>query len=871
VARWTFVGRTDERNRLVASATGRTGRGLIFSGSAGIGKSRLLRESLAGIPPSEYSLHAASANIASSGLPFGGLAQIMPANPPVGLSPAGLLRWAADQLHGAAAGQPIVIAVDDAHLLDPPSAALVHLMVREGATLIGTLRSTEAVPAPIRALWTEDFVEHAELAPLSLEDSRALLADMLGGPVEASSAARLARLAAGNALLLRELVLAASGGGEITRTYGLWRWTGRLTLAPSLADLVDLRIGRLTPGVRDVVELVAFGEPIGLDLVLRASAPLYVEAAEERGLILVTTDRHRRGVRLAHPLYGEVVRRRCPVSRSRRLLATLAELVERTGARRRDDLLRVAVWRLDSSTAQDPAMLLGAAGQAFARFDIALTTRLAEAAVQAGGGYPAVELLTTALLFADQPERAIQVLDDAAGSVTSVQERGRWATTRTVLGFWGMGRPEAVDELSAAVATMDDASAVARVRAFEALMRLQLKESGTARKLATGVLDQPAAGMPARAMAQCVLAFLDAARGDLVGSGRLIAEVDARIDEWRLDSPSLHFALEMARGTRVGMAMDLAEMDAILAAEFADLSQAGEFRFGSGYASMIRANAAWLRGRTGEALDASEQACAALASGRLYDGNAHAMRGMVAALRGDADTAVSSMAAVDRAPGTCMALLYPWREQARAWVIAATGDICGAIEHLQRLVLRMRADEFTGNELVILHEMVRLGRADLALGRMRTLVGAGVGGDLAPLLMRHAHAAATGNAGELVVVAREFAGRELNVFAAEAAAVAVSLFRAQRDPAALAASTLLADVLARCETLRTPMLLSVQPVLTSREREVAELAAVGHRSRDIADRLYLSPRTVENHLQRVYTKLGVTGRVELGPALRSLP
>ncbi|HET9517462.1 MAG TPA: helix-turn-helix transcriptional regulator, partial [Actinoplanes sp.] len=95
--------------------------------------------------------------------------------------------------------------------------------------------------------------------------------------------------------------------------------------------------------------------------------------------------------------------------------------------------------------------------------------------------------------------------------------------------------------------------------------------------------------------------------------------------------------------------------------------------------------------------------------------------------------------------------------------------------------------------------------------------------------------------------------------------------RADRDPAALAASTLLADVLARCGPLRTPMLLAVQPVLTSREREVAELAAAGHRSRDIADRLYLSPRTVENHLQRVYSKLGVTGRAELGPALRSLP
>jgi DNA-binding CsgD family transcriptional regulator len=871
VAHWNFVGRTDELHRLVAAATGRTGRGLIFSGTAGIGKSRLLRESLAGLSPTSYAVHPASANIASSGLPFGGLAQVLPANPPVGVSPAGLLRWAADHLHAAAAGRPIVLAVDDAHLLDPPSAALVHLMAREGATLVGTLRSTEVVPGPIRALWTEDVVDHAELAPLSDTDSADLLCDMLGGPVEAGSAHRLARLAAGNPLLLRELVLAASGGGEMTRTYGMWRWTGRLTLAPSLADLVDIRIGRLTPGVRDVVELVAFGEPIGLDLVLAASAPLYVEAAEERGLIRVTTDQHRRQVQLAHPLYGEVVRRRCPVSRARRLLATLAEQVESTGTRRRDDLLRVAVWRLDSDTAQDVGMLIDAAGQAFGRFDIPLAARLSEAAVHAGGGFGAVELLATALLFADEPERAIRVLDEASPAITSVEERGRWMVTRTVLGFWGLGRPEAVAELSTAVTAVDDPAAVARVHAFAALMRLQLKDLDTARALAEDVLAEPAAGVPATAMARSVQAFLAAAHGDLVTSGRLLAEVEACADEWRLDSPALHFALEMARGTRVGIALDLAGMDEIVAAEFTGLAQAGEFRFGSGYVSMVQANAAWLRGRTGEAMRASEQACASLASGRIYDGNAHAMRAMAAALRGDAELAAASMAIVDQAPGTCMELLYPWREQARAWVIAAGGDVPGAVEHLVTLAGRLRADRFAGNEMATLYDMVRLGRADLAVDRMAELAGRIVGGDMTSLLLRHACAAAAGDAVGLLAVGRELAGRGFNVFACDAAAVAVSLFRASRDPAALAASTLLADVLSRCETLRTPLLLAVQPVLTSRERQVAELAAVGHRSREIADRLYLSPRTVENHLQRVYSKLGVNGRVELSPALRSLP
>ena len=63
----------------------------------------------------------------------------------------------------------------------------------------------------------------------------------------------------------------------------------------------------------------------------------------------------------------------------------------------------------------------------------------------------------------------------------------------------------------------------------------------------------------------------------------------------------------------------------------------------------------------------------------------------------------------------------------------------------------------------------------------------------------------------------------------------------------------------------------MRPSLTNRERQVAKLAAEGAKSREIADQLYLSPRTVENHLQRVYTKLGVNGRDALAPALRTLP
>jgi DNA-binding CsgD family transcriptional regulator len=48
---------------------------------------------------------------------------------------------------------------------------------------------------------------------------------------------------------------------------------------------------------------------------------------------------------------------------------------------------------------------------------------------------------------------------------------------------------------------------------------------------------------------------------------------------------------------------------------------------------------------------------------------------------------------------------------------------------------------------------------------------------------------------------------------------------------------------------------------------VATLASQGLSSREIADALFVSPRTVENHLQRAYEKLGVRGRSELADAL----
>ena len=57
--------------------------------------------------------------------------------------------------------------------------------------------------------------------------------------------------------------------------------------------------------------------------------------------------------------------------------------------------------------------------------------------------------------------------------------------------------------------------------------------------------------------------------------------------------------------------------------------------------------------------------------------------------------------------------------------------------------------------------------------------------------------------------------------------------------------------------------LSVRPLLAQREQEVLRLLAAGHTDREIGCKLYISPRTVQNHLTRIREKTGMRRRSEL--------
>ena len=180
------------------------------------------------------------------------------------------------------------------------------------------------------------------------------------------------------------------------------------------------------------------------------------------------------------------------------------------------------------------------------------------------------------------------------------------------------------------------------------------------------------------------------------------------------------------------------------------------------------------------------------------------------------------------------------------------------------------------DEALLRHDLVRLGEARAERGRLAELARQ-IGGELVASFASHTEALFSGSGRILNAVSLRFADLGANLVAAEAALDARDASRREGLQRRAAECAELARRLTeQCEGVRSPAQRSEPElaVLTGREREVATLAARGLTNQEIAQRLGLSRRTVENHLQHAFDKLAVARRSEprrRAPALTSAP
>jgi ATP/maltotriose-dependent transcriptional regulator MalT len=856
----------------VAGLLSSRGRGIVLAGAPGVGKTRLGFEGLKMAAAQGFSTAIVMASRASVELPLGAMAPLLPPITDPGSGPADVLQQAAAAIARRGGDRPLVLLVDDAHLLDDLSATLVEQVTVSGAAVvIATLRSGEAAPAAILGLWKNELVDRLEVAPLDPDSVEKLLQTVLVGGVESVTVRRLAEACSGNALYLRELVLAALDSGVLANSEGPWRLSGPLAISPRLLELIDARLGVLAEAERHALELTAFGEPIEIPLIEALCGPETLETLERRGLVISSFDGRRLQARIAHPLYAEVVLRRLPATRTRAIKRALADWVEHAGLRRRDDALRCATWRLGGGGEVRADLMLAGAQAAYDRWDLPLAERLAGAAVEAGSGFPAAHMIGLLAWLQGRSEEAERRLAPLVSLAGDDLHRTMLASTRMDNLFVGLGRlTDAMAVGEQAEVLIGDQSCRDEITAQRA--RLLYLSGHTA--AATELLDPLIARVEGRTLVSVCITGASC----LGQSGRIAQALEMTergyaahlgLDGGSMSlGPYIHLVTRTLLLTLSGRLHDAEELGA---REHAAAIAQDSLEAHAMFASFL-ARTMLLRGRPASAARYGREAVSHLRERRslLFLRVALIPLAQALALLGapdEAQRALDEAESLGLPPG---ALFSAELLQAHAWVEVALGDLPAARRILGDAANMARAGGDHVQEAAALHDLARLGQAKAVFVSLRQLARV-VDGRLAEARAAHAEALAGENPTGLVRVCGDFEAMGATLLAAEAALAAAVIVRRRGEPRRATALERRAAVLSRrCEGAMTPALapLESQALLTARELEVASLAVAGLSNREIAERLCLSVRTVENQLQRVYEKLGVARRAELADMLR---
>jgi DNA-binding CsgD family transcriptional regulator len=241
---------------------------------------------------------------------------------------------------------------------------------------------------------------------------------------------------------------------------------------------------------------------------------------------------------------------------------------------------------------------------------------------------------------------------------------------------------------------------------------------------------------------------------------------------------------------------------------------------------------------------------------------------MAEAQRGDADAAAAALAERDATGHATIELFATEAMRSEGWALAARGDRPAALRRFHAAAEVADAAGLRLHAADARFDAVRLGDRDQAVA----LAAAAAEVDSRTIELAARWAAHPDDGALLDEVGAGLEALDGLMMAADAFAAAAAAWRsAGASRQATASEQRAADLVRRCGAAPVTVAIA-EPVapLTGREREIVVLVADGLSTKEVAERLYLSPRTVSNHLQNAYTKLGVSKRSELPAALGRL-
>jgi len=811
------------------------------------------------------------------------------------LDPRAVSAATSSVLRNLARSGPVVIAIDDVQWLDRPSAHVLQVAIRRQHDLPVTVLAAERLEPGVRPPITfegavaGDRFRRLDLSPLTGSALHELLEERLGRPFSRRIVERIDAATAGNPFFALEIARSLPEGPRPNM--------GALPMPDRLLALVETRIQSFPRRARLALLAAAALSSPTVQRVRAAAGGTSAEwrqalaDVEANGIIEVDGPR----MRFTHPILAAAVYASATADERRRMhrkLATLAEDIE--------ERARHAALGADTADADLAAVLDRAADHARARGAPGSAAELLGWARTLTPEHRAGDVLRRTVQAAEYWFHAGE-LQTAREQVESVLREAPAGQVRArALGLLGEIRYRE-DSFPGAVRLFEEAlEHVADDRQLESTIQLSLglcfralgdfigAESHTRR--AVELTEQLGDG-PLHAVALAVMARLDV----LLGRG-LDGEMLARA--LALEDPNRQVPMPLRPSKIAGdLFLYVGELERsvrILERERERLLDRGE----ESDLPFVLTHLTWAECWRGHLSKAAAHADESLqVSSRVGGESVHSMAlvfaALVAAHQGDSASAhrwAEQGLALARSAGWHTVTVWgSWALGALAVSVedapaahAALGPLTEAVEK-EGLTEPVRA-MFLAEEI---EALIALGELDRAASLADLLEGAGtrLGRGWAVVQAGRCQAlllAARGDIEEAAQAAHDAltAGEnlELRLEMARTLLVAGQIERRRRRKAA--ARSLLGRALeifegagavvwagrARLELERA----AARPAgnrLTVSEQRVAALAASGLTNREVAAQLFMSAKTVEAHLSRVYRKLGIRSRAELGARL----